>query len=99
MSSRNTYLSEDERRSALSLSRSLLAARKLVSEGERNAEVLVAQVKAMIESEPHTRIQYVQVVDEETMMDLNEVTSGAVMALAVFVGEARLIDNMRLWPE
>ncbi len=53
----------------------------------------------MIESEPHTRIQYVQVVDEETMMDLNEVTSGAVMALAVFVGEARLIDNMRLWPE
>jgi pantoate--beta-alanine ligase len=99
MSSRNIYLSEDERLSALSLSRSLLAARKLVTEGERNVEVLVAQVKAMIESEPHTRIQYVQVVDEETMMDLNEVTSGAVMALAVFVGEARLIDNIRLWPD
>jgi pantoate--beta-alanine ligase len=99
MSSRNAYLSTEERRSALSLSRSLLAARKMVAEGEREVDVLVAKVKAMIEAEPHIRIQYVQVVDEETMTDLNEVTSGAVMAMAVFVGKARLIDNMRLWPD
>jgi pantoate--beta-alanine ligase len=98
MSSRNAYLSAEQRRSALSLSRSLLAARRMVAEGERCVTVLVARVKAMIEMEPHTRPQYVQVVDEETMADLATVTPHAVMALAVFVGAARLIDNMRLWP-
>jgi pantoate--beta-alanine ligase len=99
MSSRNKYLSDEERGSALSLSRSLLAARKMVAEDERRVVVLVERVKEMIEAEPHTQIQYVQVVDEETMSDLREVTPGAVMAMAVFVGEARLIDNMRLWPD
>lgn len=99
MSSRNKYLSKRERRSALSLSRSLWAARKVVAEGERRVDVLVGRVKEMIEAEPHTRIQYVQVVDEETMSDLSEVAPGAVMAMAVFVGEARLIDNMRLWSD
>lgn len=98
MSSRNKYLSEQERRSALSLSRSLWATRKMVAQGERRVDVLVGRVKEMIEAEPHTRIQYVQVVDEETMSDLSEVVPSAVMAMAVFVGGARLIDNMRLWP-
>ncbi len=99
MSSRNKYLSEEERRSALSLSSSLLAARKMVAEGEHRVDVLVAKVQEMIEAQPHTGIQYVQVVDEETMTDISEVTHRAVMAMAVFVGQARLIDNMRLWPE
>jgi pantoate--beta-alanine ligase len=99
MSSRNKYLSAEERSSALTLSRSLLAARDMVTAGERRADVLVARAKEMIEAEPHTRIQYVQVVDEETMTDIDEVTSKAVMAMAVFVGQARLIDNMRLLPE
>lgn len=99
MSSRNTYLSEEERSSALSLHRSLLAARKMVAEGERRVDVLVGQVKEIIESKRHTRIQYIQVVDEDTMIDIAEVTPKAVMAMAVFVGEARLIDNMRLWPD
>lgn len=98
LSSRNTYLSEEERRSALSLSNSLLAARKMVADGERRVDILVTRVKEMIEEQPHTRIQYVKVVDEETMSDISEVTPKAVMAMAVFVGEARLIDNMRLWP-
>lgn len=99
MSSRNAYLSSEERRSALSLWRSLLAARNMVAEGERRVEALVARAKEIIEREPHTKIQYIQVVDEETMTDLSEVTPRAVMALAVFVGKARLIDNVRLWPE
>lgn len=98
MSSRNIYLSKAERQSALSLSRSLKAARELVVAGEQRADVLVKKVKEMIETEPHTRIQYVQVVDEESMTDIIEVTPKAVMALAVFVGQARLIDNIRLWP-
>jgi len=99
MSSRNKYLSEEERNSALSLSRSLQAARNMVAEGERRVDVLVARAKEMIEAEPHTRIQYVQVVDEETVTDIDEVTPKAVMAMAVFVGQARLIDNMRLWTD
>jgi pantoate--beta-alanine ligase len=70
----------------------------MVAKGERRVDVLVARAKKMIEAEPHTRIQYVQVVDEETMTDINEVSPKAVMAMAVFVGQARLIDNMRLIP-
>ncbi len=99
MSSRNRYLSEEERNSALSLSRSLLAARKMVAEGERRVSVLTSQAKEMVEAEPHTRVQYIQVVDEDTMTDMDEVTAKAVMAMAVFIGKARLIDNMRLWAE
>jgi pantoate--beta-alanine ligase len=99
MSSRNTYLSAEERQSALSLYRSLLAAREMVKEGERLVDVLLEKVKAIIEAEQHCKIQYVQVVDEDTMADIAEVTPKAVMALAVFVGKARLIDNMRLWPD
>jgi pantoate--beta-alanine ligase len=99
MSSRNTYLSKEERQSALSLYRSLLAAREMVKEGERRVEVLLDKIKAMIEAEPHCKIQYVQVVDEDTMTNMAEITPKAVMAMAVFVGRARLIDNMRLWPD
>ena len=98
MSSRNTYLSTEERQSALSLYRSLLAARELVKEGERRVEVLIDKTEAIIRAEPHCTIQYVQVVDEDTMIDIAEVTPRALMAMAVFVGKARLIDNMRLWP-
>jgi pantoate--beta-alanine ligase len=99
MSSRNAYLSPDQRQSALSLSQSLLAARRMVAQGERRVPVLVERVQAMIEAKPHTKVQYAQVVDGDTMADLAEVTPRAVMALAVFVGKARLIDNMRLWPD
>jgi len=99
MSSRNAYLSPEQRQSALSLSQSLLAARQMVAEGERRVPVLVERVKAMIEAKPHTKVQYAQVVDGETITDLTQVTPNAVMALAVFVGTARLIDNMRLWPD
>ena len=99
MSSRNRYLSEEERNSALTLSRSLLAARNMVAEGEHRVSVLIAQAKKMVEAEPHTSIQYIQVVDEDTMTDIAEVTPKAVMAMAVFVGKARLIDNMRLMPD
>ena len=98
MSSRNTYLSKEERQSALSLCRSLLAAREMVKEDERRVKVLIDKTKALIEAEPHCKIQYVQVVDEDTLIDIAEITPKAVMAMAVFVGKARLIDNMRLWP-
>ena len=99
MSSRNRYLSEEERNSALSLSRSLLTARNMVAEGERRVDALLTTAKEMVEAEPHTRVQYIQVVDEDTLTDMDKVTAKAVMAMAVFVGKARLIDNIRLWPD
>jgi pantoate--beta-alanine ligase len=99
MSSRNTYLSKEQRQSALSLYRSLLTAREMVKEGERLVDVLLDKAKEIIEAEPYCKIQYLQVVDEDTIADIAEVTPKAVMAMAVFVGKARLIDNMRLWPE
>jgi pantoate--beta-alanine ligase len=99
MSSRNTYLSKEQRQSALSLYRSLLTAREMVKEGERLVDVLLDKAEEIIKAEPYCKIQYLQVVDEDTMTDIAEVTPKAVMAMAVFVGKARLIDNMRLWPE
>ena len=71
----------------------------MVTEGERHVDVLLDKVKEIIEAEPRTKIQYVQVVDEDTITDIAEVTPKAVMAMAVFVGKARLIDNMRLWTD
>jgi pantoate--beta-alanine ligase len=99
MSSRNGYLSKKERKSALSLYRALLAARELVKEGERRVETVIDKAEAILEAEPHCKIQYVEVVDEDTMTDMAEVTPKALMAMAVFVGKARLIDNMRLWSD
>jgi pantoate--beta-alanine ligase len=99
MSSRNAYLSKKERQSALSLYRALRTAREMVKQGERRAEVVIDKAEAILEAEPHCRIQYVQVVDEDTMNDMAEVTPKTLMAMAVFVGKARLIDNMRLWPD
>jgi pantoate--beta-alanine ligase len=74
MSSRNGYLSKKERKSALSLYRALLAARELVKEGERRVETVIDKAEAILEAEPHCKIQYVEVVDEDTMTDMAEVT-------------------------
>ncbi|MFB3924555.1 MAG: pantoate--beta-alanine ligase [Syntrophales bacterium] len=93
MSSRNTYLKKEERESALSLSRSLKLARQLYNAGERNAGKIIAEVKKLIESYPYTKIDYVQICDTGTMRDVDIVGDGTVMALAVRVGAARLIDN------
>jgi len=94
MSSRNVYLSEDERKSALSLSRSLKMAEEMYRAGERNVEKIIEQVKNFITSHLFTRIDYVKICDVKTMMDIQgEINGTAVIALAVFVGKTRLIDN------
>jgi pantoate--beta-alanine ligase len=93
MSSRNTYLKAEERESALSLSRSLKLAKKLYDGGERNAAKIIAEAKRLIGSHPHARIDYVQICDTTTMKDADSLNGECVMALAVRVGVARLIDN------
>lgn len=93
MSSRNMYIKPEERESALSLSRSLKLAKELYEKGERNAGKIIEEVRKIIESQPHAKIDYVQICDTVTMRDADVIREEAVIALAVKVGAARLIDN------
>ncbi|MBW1675966.1 MAG: pantoate--beta-alanine ligase, partial [Deltaproteobacteria bacterium] len=93
MSSRNNYLSENERRSALSLFQSLQQAQETVAQGIRNARELIRGASELIRSYPYTKIDYVTVCDPETLEDVDRVDGPTLMALAVWVGKTRLIDN------
>ena len=93
MSSRNIYLQAEERKSALSLSRSLKMAGELYEQGERDAATIITKVKNHIESHPFTKIDYVQICDTTTMKDVARLEGECVIALAVRVGKTRLIDN------
>jgi len=96
MSSRNTYLSPEERESALSLYKGLKLAEELFESGERNPEVIKKRVEEFILSHPKVeKIDYVEIVDPENLKPVKEVREGDVIALAVFVGKTRLIDNHR----
>ena len=100
MSSRNTYLSPEERESALSLYRGLKIAEELFRKGEKDPEVIKEKVKKFILSHPHVKgVDYVEIVDPESLKPVKEVKEGDVIALAVFVGNTRLIDNHRFGRE
>lgn len=96
LSSRNAYLAPPERKAALALSTGLRWAEKAVAAGERDAARLVAGVRSVIESEPLARIDYVEAVDPETLDSVAELRGEVLVALAVFIGATRLIDNIRL---
>ena len=96
MSSRNTYLSPDERRFALCLYQSLTQARKLAAAGERDAAKILAEVKRIITSTPHTRLDYAVLVDPDTLKEVDSIRGAARLAVAAWVGGTRLIDNMLL---
>ena len=93
MSSRNAYLSPDDRRAALCLSKGLAAAEAAYKAGERDAAALVRAARAPIEGEPRARIDYVELRDAVELTDLTRVERPAVLAMAVFLGTTRLIDN------
>jgi len=97
MSSRNKYLSPEERESALSLSKALFRAKEMFSRGERSTEKLKEEMRKIILSYPHVReIQYIEIIDPETLKPKKEAEKGDIIALAVFVGDTRLIDNIEL---
>jgi pantoate--beta-alanine ligase len=93
MSSRNAYLSAEQRRAALSLSAGLAAAEAAFAAGERRADALVAAASAPIAAAAGTRIDYVELRDADELTPVARVERQAVIALAVFVGTTRLIDN------
>jgi len=96
MSSRNRYLNAEERQAALVLSKSLGTAESLVKSGERDAAEISRKMRALIEAEPLATIDYISIVQADTLDDLNIVAGNALIALAVFIGKTRLIDNLVL---
>ena len=92
-SSRNTYLNAEERKAALVLSQSVFLGQKMAEEGETNADKIVAAMTAHIEAEPLARIDYVSAVDGVTMMPVHEIGGAVLVAMAVYIGKTRLIDN------
>ena len=95
-SSRNTYLSPEERRAALILSKSIKLGHRMVAEGERDAIKVVEAMKAKIETEPMAKIDYVKAVDGLTMQQITRVKKPMLVAIAVYIGKTRLIDNF-IW--
>ena len=99
MSSRNVYLSPEERKAALVLHRSLEHIQILVEGGERHTEKLAQVLAEMIGAEPLARLDYAQVVDAVTLEPLEKVDRKAAVLLAVHLGKTRLIDNVLLNPK
>jgi pantoate--beta-alanine ligase len=94
MSSRNSYLSAEERRAATILRRSLVAAGKRIKEGARDGAAIARELREAIETEPLASVDYAQVVDAESLAPLGRVHGAALLAVAVRIGRARLIDNL-----
>jgi pantoate--beta-alanine ligase len=98
MSSRNIYLSSEERQAALCLSRALSRAACVVQSGERRGRVITEAVRAGIEAEPRARVEYVTLCDSATLEPIEEIHDATLLALAVWIGKTRLIDNRILKP-
>ena len=94
LSSRNEYLDKKQKKAALCLSRSLARALKVVESGENNAARVLKRIKAEIESEPLARIDYVEIVDSENLQSLKQIKDKTLIAVAVFINNIRLIDNI-----
>jgi pantoate--beta-alanine ligase len=96
MSSRNSYLSAEERQAALVISRSLMEARKAFTDGERNAKRIQELISNLIKVEPCVHIDYVAVVDPESLRPIQTIDRSAVVLVAAWIGNTRLIDNIVL---
>ena len=94
MSSRNVYLTPEERRAAPVLYRALEAGRDRWAAGERDAETLRQTIRSVLAEEPRVRVDYVSVADPETCQELETLAGPALLSLAAFLGKARLIDNV-----
>lgn len=98
ISSRNAYLSLQERTSALVLHQSLMRVQKLFEAGDRNSGELISAAKQEFAAEPAVRLDYIEVVDPETLEPVAAITKRTLVAVAAFVGKTRLIDNILLEP-
>ena len=92
-SSRNTYLSIEERTAATILNKSLTKAKELLYSGERNSKEILALIKETIESEKLAKIDYIEIVDSLSLKPVDKIEKSVLVALAVYIGKTRLIDN------
>ncbi len=92
-SSRNTYLSAEERQAALVLSQAVKLGKNMAESGEKSADAIVAAMKKHIEAEPLAKIDYVKAVDAVSVSPISEMKPPVLVAMAVYVGKTRLIDN------
>ena len=93
-SSRNTYLSEEERKAAVVLSRSLAKGKELIESGELDAETIKKAIREVIDAEPLAKIDYVEVVNFDTIEAIDTLDGIVLTAIAVYIGKTRLIDNL-----
>jgi len=98
MSSRNAYLNENERKHALVLQRALLRVLHDTDQGERDIGKLMATGEGVIAEEPAARLDYFAIVDPDSLEPVSDLSRGALVAVAVFIGTTRLIDNLLLGP-
>jgi pantoate--beta-alanine ligase len=98
LSSRNRYLSPQERRQALLLHQALQHVASRVAGGERNCQTLLSEIEALFAAAPGVRLDYASIADPDTLAPLERIEGPAVCALAAFVGTTRLIDNTLLAP-
>lgn len=96
VSSRNRYLNADERQQAPALQRALQAARELGARGERSAEKVLAVARDVLATAPLARIDYLELVNADTLQPVAETDATSLIAVAAFFGQTRLIDNLRL---
>lgn len=92
-SSRNTYLSKEERQASTVINKSLKKAKALIKSGERDSKNIINFIKNEINKEPLAKIDYVSIVDNNTIKNIKTIEDGSLIAVAVFIGNTRLIDN------
>lgn len=92
-SSRNTYLSAEERQAALVLSKSLEVGKALISQGVTKSSEIEGAIRAILDQEPLAKVDYIEIVDGVMMIPIEEVSDNTLIAIAVYIGKTRLIDN------
>ncbi len=99
LSSRNVYLNPEQRKAAVCLAKSLDEAAHMIRSGERRTALIVEKMRKIIEGEDLAKLDYIAIVDMDSLEPLNEIKRGALIALAVFFGNIRLIDNIMVTVE
>jgi pantoate--beta-alanine ligase len=99
LSSRNAYLSPDDRRAATMLSRSLATVKAEIGAGQRDAAHLIATVRRLMDSEPGVKTDYVEIVDSESLEPVTVLRNRCLILIAAHVGKTRLIDNALIEPD
>ncbi len=94
LSSRNKYLTEEERKSALSISKSLIKAKELILNKERNPEKIYKIIFNILNATPNLKIDYISIVDDKLLLPITKIENNSVILLACYVGTTRLIDNL-----